>query len=201
MNIEEIKMWESLELVLKGDCDWASSTQFIRNCLTETEREEIYTDFISDLAVCKMMKEPLTAELHRKERICRYIEELKKNAKPPQTSAGCSDQQQAEVGVPAELRTDEVEEMLSTIENVEVYVKEKGMKKAIDRSVFPWGYASRSSLRYIAGAVHDICKTKLQWKPFEIVTGKSNFMKGVKGRCDEVYNALIEAGYKVKHEY
>ena len=201
MNIEEIKMWESLELVLKGDCDWASSTQFIRNCLTETERKEIYTDFISDLAVCKMMEEPLTAELHRKERICRYIEELKKNAKPPQTSAGCSGQQQAEVGVPAELRTDEVEKVLSIIESVWVNVQGKGRRKAIDRSVFPWGYASRSSLRYIAGAIHDICKTESKWKPFENVTGKKNFMQGVKGRCDDVYYALQEAEYKVKQRY
>lgn len=80
---------------LDGNLDWTLIKDVIRN-MPEYEREDFYTDYIAELAVCKMMKEPLTAELHRKERICRYIEELKKNAKPPQTSAGCSGQQQAE---------------------------------------------------------------------------------------------------------
>lgn len=123
------------------------------------------------------------------------------SAKPPQTSTGCSDQQPVEGRVPAELRTDKVEKVLSIIESVWVNVQGKGRRKAIDRSVFPWGYASRSSLRYIAGAVHDICKTESKWKPFENVTGKKNFMQGVKGRCNDVYYALQDAGYKVKQRY
>lgn len=123
------------------------------------------------------------------------------SATPPQPSAGCSDQQPVEGIVPAELRTEKVEKVLSIIESVSVNVQGKGTKKAIDRSVFPWGYASRSSLRYIAGVIHDICKTESKWKPFENVTGKKNFMQGVNGRCDDVYYALQDAGYKVKQRY